>query len=306
MPDTPTPHDRLFIKVFSIADNAAAFLRIFLSDMFQQNLDFTTLTVTCTAHISNHLEKRTSDVVFSVRTAQNDFELAFLLEHKSYVEPSIEIQMQRYLLRINEQDYSEKRLIRPVIPIVFYHGSEKWKCHTPFPPSLAKIAEIEALRSRQTYLFFDTSNWSLADRRNRKVAHNVYPLSAMHLMKNVCTNDVSMVSSMIEYWQKTGREPSKSQKIVLFYYILSTTDIELEQIQNVLNRYRDDNGGSIMTTAERLRKEGEQRGIEKGEKRQTLYFAKKLLADGHDITYVARLTELPVEEVKKLNGSSSS
>ena len=325
MPHTPTPHDHLFIKVFSAADNAASFLSIFLPDALQQLLAFNTTTILHTTRISNQLEKRTSDVILSMKTRDHIEEMVFLLEHKSYYDQETDLQIQRYILRINEQDYAENKLIRPVIPIVFYHGAEKWKRSRPAPDFSTGVAELDSLFSRHAYLLFDTRNWSLADPRNGRRAHKVYLLSAMHLMKHVSINGLSMVSSMIDYWKTTGHEPSEDEKTALFEYIITTSDIAFEQIHEILQRYQEAAGELIMVTlAERLRQEGELRGIEKGKiegkaegkaegksegkaqgkAEQTLYFAKKLLQEGHEIAYVARLTELSVEQVKKLNGTA--
>jgi predicted transposase YdaD len=64
----------------------------------------------------------------------------------------------------------------------------------------------------------------------------------------------------------------------------------------------------MTTLAERLRKEGEEKGKFKGKAEgkaeQTVSSTKKLLTEGHDMVYVVRLTDLPVEEVKKLNGAA--
>ncbi len=309
MPHTPTPHDHLFIKVFSAADNAASFLSILLPDTIQKIFDFNTTTIHHTTRISNQLEKRTSDVVLSMKTVDHSEEMVFLLEHKSYYDQETDIQIQRYILRINEQDYAENKLIRPVIPIVFYHGAEKWKRSRPVPVFSTGIAEIDSLCSRHAYLLFDTRNWSLADPRNKKVAHKVYLLSAMHLMKYVSRKGLSMVSSMIDCWKTIGHVPSEDEKTVLFEYIITTSDIKFEQIHELLQQYQEAAGALIMVTlAERLRHEGELKGIEKGKAEgkaeQTIYFAKKLLQEGHKIAYVARLTELPIEQVKKLNGTA--
>ncbi len=45
---------------------------------------------------------------------------------------------------------------------------------------------------------------------------------------------------------------------------------------------------------------GEKEGIEKGEKKAKIAIAKELLREGMDISKIAKITNLPVDEIKKL------
>jgi len=55
-----------------------------------------------------------------------------------------------------------------------------------------------------------------------------------------------------------------------------------------------------MTIAEKLIKEGMEKGMEKGKLEEKRAMAKKLIAKGIDLLVITEITELAEEEIKKL------
>ena len=46
------------------------------------------------------------------------------------------LQLLRYMVRIWEKEWKKKRLLSPIIPIVFYHGIEGWSYSQEFADML--------------------------------------------------------------------------------------------------------------------------------------------------------------------------
>ena len=53
--------------------------------------------------------------------------IAVLPEHKSYTEPYIHFQLNRYMLTVWDTQLSEKKPVLPIIPVVVYHGRRRWQ-----------------------------------------------------------------------------------------------------------------------------------------------------------------------------------
>jgi predicted transposase/invertase (TIGR01784 family) len=87
-------------------------------------------------------------------------------------------------------------------------------------------------------------------------------------------------------------------------YIFSATEIEAETIIKTVEALPQRAEEVVMTTAEKLRKEGQREGWEKGQKegRENTSFehARKMIEEGLDETLIMRITGLSREKVRKL------
>jgi predicted transposase/invertase (TIGR01784 family) len=78
---------------------------------------------------------------------------------------------------------------------------------------------------------------------------------------------------------------------------------ELNQLIEELKQNLPKYGGEIMTYAEELRKEGEQRGIQLGEQKAKIEIAKEFLKAGVDSKIIANSTHLPISKIDELKKS---
>jgi len=77
------------------------------------------------------LIEESADLLYHVNLhKQGDAYLYILLEHKSYPDPQTPFQLLRYLVRIWERDSREGEDLRPIVPVVVYHGQERWRAAT--------------------------------------------------------------------------------------------------------------------------------------------------------------------------------
>ena len=80
-----------------------------------------------TTHVSEKLSEYFSDIVYSCHlNGGKPVKLTFLLEHKSYVPKNIYIQLLRYILEIYDGQFQNGESLTLVIPIVVYHGKNRW------------------------------------------------------------------------------------------------------------------------------------------------------------------------------------
>ena len=68
-----------------------------------------------------------SDLIYTCNWKSGDaIQLSFLVEHKSYLPETIHLQLLRYLLEAYDTQKRQKRPFSVVIPIVVYHGKQRW------------------------------------------------------------------------------------------------------------------------------------------------------------------------------------
>ena len=132
MPKT-TPHDYLFKATFSIVSEVESFIRSYLPTWLANSLDYATLKQASTSYVSETLRQYFSDMVYTCQWQATDatnrkvIQIALLLEHKSYQPKNIYLQLLRYLTESYQHQHQKGKKLQLVIPIVVYHGREKWR-----------------------------------------------------------------------------------------------------------------------------------------------------------------------------------
>ncbi|HMQ47497.1 MAG TPA: Rpn family recombination-promoting nuclease/putative transposase [Saprospiraceae bacterium] len=129
------PHDELFKATFSITSEVAVFLKYYLPHL-GRHLHLKSLKQEQTSYISENLKEFFSDIVYTCKWKSADdsmssgIKIAFLLEHKSYLPDNIYIQLLRYLTETYHYQYQNKQALQLTIPVVVYHGADKWQMRT--------------------------------------------------------------------------------------------------------------------------------------------------------------------------------
>ena len=137
MADIHQPHDRLFRAVFSDASEAASLLRNVLPDAIRSSFDWTTLSRQGGTFIDEELRESQTDLLYQVEHVETGQPMSVyvLLEHQSSPDPLMRLRMLRYCCRIWQDDLrseSDRRELRPIVPVVFYQGARGWTHSTEF------------------------------------------------------------------------------------------------------------------------------------------------------------------------------
>jgi predicted transposase YdaD len=150
MADTNTPHDGFFKRLFGNLAVAADFLRNYLPVEITSQLNLETLTIEKESFINPELRESFSDLLFKVKTVTDDEVFIYLLmEHKSAPDFWVAFQLLRYIVQFWERlrDQGCERLPL-IIPIVFYHGSDRWNA----PRRLGDLIEPSGIVELQKYI----------------------------------------------------------------------------------------------------------------------------------------------------------
>ena len=133
MSELSNPHDRFFKETFSRIEVARDLLANYLPAEVVALLDLDTLEARPDSFIDADLQEQFADLLYKVQLRDGrEAYVYLLLEHKSYADPATPFQLLRYEVRIWEQDRRNGEELRPIIPLVLYHGREQWQVATDF------------------------------------------------------------------------------------------------------------------------------------------------------------------------------
>ncbi|MCF8372192.1 MAG: Rpn family recombination-promoting nuclease/putative transposase [Bacteroidales bacterium] len=124
---TINPHDKFFKEAFSKKEEAGDLIKNVLPEGLSNNIDVSTLQLDSTSYIDEELQESFSDLVYNcVYKGKTKIKITLLIEHKSYAVDYPHLQLLKYLQKIWEANIKQKTALVPVIPILVYHGKEKW------------------------------------------------------------------------------------------------------------------------------------------------------------------------------------
>ena len=130
---------------------------------------------------------------------------------------------------------------------------------------------------------------------------------------------IDVLPRLIQFAKTLDNETTGLQSLEAFlkYFLCASKNLEIEQLKKILENTIPDNGGKIMATiAETLIKQGEELGLKKGEElgikkgeelgikkgeelgiRATV---KKMLKKGLSLDLISQISELSIDEIKKM------
>ena len=151
MEKTNTPHDAAYKQLFSDPEMVASLLRDLIPEKFVEELDFSTLELFPTDHISEGLQERREDIVWRVGWKEGRWcYIALLLEFQSRPDTWMALRLLVYAglflqTLVKSGKVAADEPLPPVFPVVIYNGEGEWKAarevselFAPMPRSLRR------------------------------------------------------------------------------------------------------------------------------------------------------------------------
>jgi predicted transposase/invertase (TIGR01784 family) len=253
------PHDTFFKQIFSDPKRVEILLDIFAEDIAQ---DIHSITPINTEILSSKSQKFMVDLLFSCKVEDQDAYIRIVVEHKSYLDKELPIQLSYYNSAIWEEAIKEKEYYPPIINIVFYHGKGEWNMPTSLP--IVKNTKLEKYTSKLNYILIDLNKVSDEDIIS-ETHQDLCMLWAMLTMKHIFDSIESFIKvlELIADYLKSHEYIEKSHCIFLTLdYIVSVKD-NPEEVEIILKELT---GGDkkVMTLTEKWKMEGLQEGLQKG------------------------------------------
>jgi predicted transposase/invertase (TIGR01784 family) len=259
-------HDSLFKETWSDKKNAKAFLENYLPPKVLRVINMDSLEICKDSFIENDLKNYYSDMLYKVNIGKTPGYIYFLFEHKSYPDKMVHLQLLEYMTKIWRLDLkqSKRKKLSIIVPLLLYHGPQKWKVKEDFSSMLDGPVDIMAEYIPDfRYVLYDLSQYSDDDIKGTITAR-VVMLIFKHIFEKDFAQKLPEIFSLLK--DLSEKETGLQYFETLLKYIFSNVEgITTEQFQTiVLNALSEDKGDIIMTLAEKLRNEGREKWIEKG------------------------------------------
>lgn len=296
------PHDKFFRDSFSRLNIARGFLEEYLPPDVHDELQLDTLELQSDSFVDDELQTHQTDILYSARQQSGETAFVYLLfEHKSYVDSDISLQLLRYLVRIWTRQRQNGEALRPIIPIVIYHGERSWNVATDFSAQFdPPIPDaLKPYMPQFNYLLRDFSHRSDLDLRG-----DLFLLSVLTFLRAIKSPTIrAQLPHLIRLATQLSTQGNALEFAlkIMYYLVVSNDDISR---QDILNAIDSAEGEKLVTTlARQWVEEGIEEGIRRGEENKAKTIARNLLSIMSN-EHISKVTGLSVEEVAELRAGN--
>jgi predicted transposase/invertase (TIGR01784 family) len=264
-------------------ETAVSFLKGFLPERITRYLDLESLRFEQTSYIPNHLREYFSDILMRMplRDREQEAEIYVLLEHKSFLDDTVPLQLLRYMVE-TWSAYKEKskrpfRKLPLLLPIVIAHGEYKWRYKT----KLSSIVDVpdEVFRAYLPdfeYNLFDVNVENVRGYAFHSALKSLFAIWQISPKREFL--DELKDALMLLFQDLDEKQLDRFLKILVHYLSQARPSEELPDIMEVI-RSLPAGGETMETIADMLEKRGEERGISLGEQRGKLENSREMLLE---------------------------
>jgi len=263
-------HDALFKAVFSQPDQAAAHLRAVLPAEVLRHLDLSELRRSPGTFVDEELSERHSDLLFEALTTSGELALVYVLfEHQSSVEPLMPFRLLEYMVRVWRHWLGEHRnapRLPVIVPLVVYHGRERWNAPTGFGALLDLSddarSDLAPWLVELRYVLQELGRVTDDDLKGRALGRMALLLAKHHHDGELWRRLPSWVAALRAVLRESGL---RAIETVMRYVIDVEKGPPPPEIQRLLTRsVGKDAMETVMSWAQKLREEGREEGLVEG------------------------------------------
>ena len=302
-----SPHDSFFRALFGDRQMAVDYFQSALPAHIIGLLDFSTLRRIPDSYVSGELEKTMSDVIYTCRRrdGRGSVSVCLLVEHKSRPDKFTPVQVGGYLFSGYQQQINEgHKKLTPIIPVLFYHGRQKWEYWTLDRLFDDLEDDLLVFLPKFNYIYHnlrDTPDAVVEALRNQFLASALLMMKHSHNKVWLARNFQRVLMAL----------PSASEMLQQAFLVYSFLQVEMndEQLKEVIEELPLTIKRKVMSTYDLLIEKGIERGIEQGIEqgieRGTAQKGYAVVANliqqlGFDDETAAGVAEVPVEFVRKV------
>ena len=263
------PHDKLFRWVFSDPAAAAGFLRAYLPRSVSGALQWSTVALQNTSFIDDELRNSESDLLFAIRRRSGrPAWLYVLLEHQSKPSRWMRLRLLKYCSRIWERDrtrYRKERVLRPIVPLVFYQGRQPWASSTEFSDLFAAAVRGWPWLPHFEHLLIDLS--AAAPETVEAVRGELKGRVALLTMMAAYRDHWQLLQRVMPLLTRLNRRGGMDELRPFILYVLATQRATIRaRFIKELRRQVPGPGGDAMNYIEQLFHKGVHQGRQEGHK----------------------------------------
>jgi recombination-promoting nuclease RpnB len=304
MKKTPlhNPHDKMFRAAMQYPQVAREFLDSHLPENIKKNLDLSTITVCPNSFIDEELKLLQSDVLFKAKAKASGEETYFyvLAEHQSKPDKLMPFRLIQYMIKIWDflikNKKTKKTLPLPVIvPLVFYTGKGEYTAASTLWDLCGNQSHIMQTIWTSAFPVINVNTIPDEILTDRVWSGTLEFIMQHRFRQNFNQSLIAIAENLNTLLSKQNRQ----LVLELLTYIVNL-DEEHRSIQELINMIHNqlppNVESEIMNLAEILKQEGRQ----EGRFEEKIATAEKMLLSGSDPAFVVTVTELSLQEVKKM------
>ena len=310
-----TPHDQFFKYLMDQRDKAAALIKAGVPLNVAGKLDWESLKKTENDYLSSDLRHTFSDVVYECGYGgKRKVLISLLIEHKSNVPHQPYLQLLKYMVGIWEKQSRNKESLRPVIPILFFHGPTGWQPRDFYFYFEGRDVPLDL----QPFIpLFNFCFFSLQEKSDKWIEETLPDLRlkiAVLLLKYIRSSNLLELVPFIfsEANELLKDDLSREDFRTFFVYLFKGSGITPQKAKDAMEKvtnYWDLFGPSpVGSTAWQMEQESKEKGLREGLEQglaQGLEQGKKevalsLLKKGMDIPFIIEVTGLSQDEIEQL------
>jgi predicted transposase/invertase (TIGR01784 family) len=265
-------HDKLFRHTYSDRENACSFLNQGLPEQVLKLIDLSTLEISKDSFIEKELADYHSDMLYKVKLTDGSQGFIYVLfEHKSYYDRFVHLQLLEYMAKIwrlyIKQNEKQPDCLPIVIPLLVCHARKEWPEGTMRLTSLLSgpVEDLAGYIPDFGFELYDLHRYS-----DDEIMGTIASRLALLLLKHIRDPDLQRKLPGIFALLRTLMEKDTGMQWleVVLRYLTSAReeeDLSLKEIKEIVEQaVSKDMGGFVMTLAEKLRNEGEIKGLKEG------------------------------------------
>ena len=291
-------HDHFFKEIFSVHQQGVEILSLVLSKEESSYFDFKKLKVIPGHFINKDSQEKRMDLIFSVpfKNSKEWIDISFLMEHKSYKEPGLMLQLLGYLFGL----FQKKR--DPVISVLIDQSPDGgWKGVLEFHDYLNRFkGKSRELFGRDVLNFrVRVINLKALDVEKLSRALTIRPI--LYTLKHVRGFGSQNFVKLFELSQDLSKLTCESLigKAVNYIYRCNP-DIDPEEVKRIEKQVLKKEDRIMESFIDKAVREGEEKGMQQGMQQVAL----NMLREKADIAFISKITKLPTAEIKKLKNGS--
>lgn len=304
-------HDAFFRRMMKNTRLARDFFQTHLPEKILSLVDLSKIKLEDCSFVDEDLYEHESDVLFSVKRTDTDEDcfLYTLCEHQNTPDPEMPFRLIYYIMQFLKRyliDHRPSPFPLPLVyPLVVYNGTTPWNTHRDFLSSFGALSEFAQAVFFDPFAILEVAQMDEADLKRAHLCNLM--LASMLRTKNIQEIE-SKVKLLDELFQSCGIDLRSGILRSVLKYLSSCIDPSHQDTQSywliVKQTFSPKYQGVVMDLLELTKyqayQEGKkvwmEKGIEKGIKKTAI----QMLKEGVDMALIARVTELPMEEVQNL------
>jgi predicted transposase/invertase (TIGR01784 family) len=258
------PHNNLVQVVMSDMAEARSFLQSYLPQELSQGLNWSTLKLHEGSFIDEDLRGSETDLLYEVEPISGDASLwaYVLLEHQSAPDRWMRFRLLKYCCRIWDMSFREhpdQRQLRPIIPLVFYQGERSWSYSTEFADLFAESVRDWPWVVRFCHGLIDQATMQPDEVQGELKAQLMQLVMMAAYHPNLAW--MERVARLLGSLSSLGPSGGMNYVRIFVLCILATQEPETAQsFREMLRQYAPEVGDDVMTYAQELLAQGEEKG----------------------------------------------